>query len=68
MPFLDAHAGTILVIFALLALTLGLTAHVLAIRLLLVRDKPANDEIYRRSCRIRPRRDAAARVRLFVAY
>ncbi len=67
MPFLDAHASTILVIFAVLAVTLGLAAHVLAIRLLLVRDKPANDEVYRRSFRVRPRRDAAARVRLFLA-
>ena len=55
MPFLDAHATTLLVIFAVLAVTLGLAAHLLAIRLLLVRDQPANDEVYRRSFRVRPR-------------
>jgi hypothetical protein len=55
MPFLDAHAGTLLVVFAVLAVAFGVTAQVLAVRLLLGHAQPANDEVYRRSFRIRPR-------------
>lgn len=55
MPFLDAHAGTVLVVFAIFAIALGLAAHVLAIRLLLRGGQPANDEVFRRACRTRAR-------------
>ena len=70
MPFLDAHAGTLFVVIAVLAVTLGLTAHVLAIRLLLGRAQPANDVVFSRSVRTRPRTPwlvSRARGRLYLA-
>ena len=65
MLLLDAHLGYLLIALAVLAVALGITAHVLAARLLLGLDRPpANDPVYRRACRTPARRAGRGRLTL----
>jgi len=66
MHLMEAHLGYLLIAISAVAVVLGVAASVLAARLMLELDKPANDPVYRHTHRIRkPRtRNGPARVYL----
>ena len=65
MQLLDAYLGHLLIAICVLAVVLGITASLLAARLMLAMDNAANDPVYRKSHRTRNPRTRHGPARVF---
>ena len=66
MTLIEAHLGYLLIAISAVAVVLGITASVLAARLMLAMDRAANDPVFRSSHSTRRPRTRTGRARVYL--